>query len=88
MRMKRKIILGVKVSGRSQNVNKIQQLLTTYGSVIKTRLGLHDITEDPENPFGLVLLDLEGDAVELSRFEAELLNIPDIEIQKMYFMLS
>lgn len=85
--MKRKIILGVKVSGRSENVGKIQLLLTSYGSVIKTRLGLHDITETPDNPFGLVLLDLEGDTSELSRFEAELLNIPDIEIQKMYFML-
>lgn len=85
--MKRKIILGVKVSGRSQNVGKIQSLLTSYGSVIKTRLGLHDITDDPANPFGLVLLDLEGDANELARFEAQLLMIPDIEIQKMYFML-
>ncbi len=46
------IILTVK--NRKQNAIKVQEILTKYGSVIKTRLGLHETAQ--ENQEGLIIL--------------------------------
>lgn len=85
--MKKKVIIGIKVPSRSVNVPEVQRILSTYGSIIKTRLGLHEMVESPDTPYGIVLLELYGDRHEIAHFESDLLTLVDLEIQKMYFTI-
>ena len=36
-------IIGIKVENRREEASKLQDILTEYGCVIKTRIGLHDM---------------------------------------------
>lgn len=83
----KKIILGVKVPAQSSCIPEIQKTLLKYGGLIKTRLGLHDVSNNKTAPIGIVLLEMCGEDQEISKFEAELLAYEDIEIQKMYFKM-
>ena len=38
-------IIGIKVENRREEASKLQDILTEYGCVIKTRIGLHDMGE-------------------------------------------
>ncbi|MDO4534438.1 MAG: hypothetical protein Q4B63_01340 [Clostridium perfringens] len=52
-------IMLIKVGGRSENAPKVQEILTEYGNIINTRLGLHQ-THDNKST-GLIVLRLELD---------------------------
>jgi len=77
-------ILGIRLDNRMQTAIDFQKKLTTYGCIIKTRLGLHDVSENKCAPNGLILLEVIDD-VESAKFEAELREIEGIEIQTMKF---
>lgn len=78
------VILGVKTQNRFDNSECIQRILTKYGCFIKTRLGLHDITESSCPKYALILLEIPDDekAVSIAKL---LLDIDGIEIQRMQF---
>ncbi len=79
------IILGINVKeGFSESV-KLQYLLTKYGGIIRTRLGLHEVAEDHAKPGGLIILELDGEAKEILNIENELFTLKGVEIQKMTF---
>ena len=50
-------IMLIKVGGRSKNAPKVQEILTDYGVIIETRLGLHQ--KDGEESKGLIILSLD-----------------------------
>jgi hypothetical protein len=83
--MKEVRILGVMINDPAKGADKIQGILTKYGCVIRTRLGLHDINNDYAGDTGLMLLELSGDLQECLRLENDLLSIDGIEVQKMVF---
>ena len=76
------VILGIKMNDRTENAVCFQEILTKYGCAIKTRVGLHN--SGACTPFGIILLEIENhdSAVEI---EKALLNIAEIELQKMEF---
>ncbi|MDD3238025.1 MAG: hypothetical protein PHV37_08025 [Candidatus Gastranaerophilales bacterium] len=77
-------ILGIKMNSRVENAENFQAILTKYGCSIKTRVGLHRADKITCSPYGIILLDItdENDA---RAIEKELLNISEIELQKMVF---
>ncbi|MCX6272651.1 MAG: hypothetical protein NTU44_15815 [Bacteroidetes bacterium] len=79
------IILGIRVKKAATTAVRLQSLLSTYGCVIKTRLGLNEIVDDYAGFGGLILLELMGDPNECYRLENELLSMDDIEVRKMNF---
>lgn len=83
--MKKIQILGIYVNDRVKEVEKIQSVLTKYGCVIRTRLGIHSQEETYAFDGGLIILELDGDTEECSRLEKELRNIPELEVQGMEF---
>ncbi len=83
--MKEVRILGVMINDPAKGADKIQAILTKYGCVIRTRLGLHDIDEEYARETGLMLLELRGDMQECLRLENELLELEGVELQKMVF---
>ena len=83
--MKEVRILGVMINDPAKGADKIQNILTNYGCVIRTRLGMHDIDEEYASETGLVLLELIGDMHECLRLENDLLALEGVEVQKMVF---
>ncbi|AJD30730.1 hypothetical protein AAGC94_19635 [Clostridium sporogenes] len=51
-------IMAIKISPRNEIAPKVQEILTRNGCIIKTRLGLHEATNDSCSKCGLVLLEL------------------------------
>lgn len=77
-------ILGIKLQNRVEVAKYFQEILSKHGCSIKTRIGLHEVTDGKCAPNGIILLEVidENEAVEI---EKDLLNIDNIEIQKMIF---
>jgi hypothetical protein len=79
-------ILGIHVSDRVKNAELIQPVLTKFGCTIRTRLGLHDVTEEFCSQTGMILLELTGDPIEYVKLENELLKIEGLDVKKMVFV--
>jgi len=79
-------ILGIHISDRVKNAGLIQPVLTKFGCTIRTRLGLHDVTEEYCSSTGIILLELTGDPKEYVKLENELLKIEGLDVKKMVFL--
>jgi hypothetical protein len=66
----KKSVLLVLVGSRKESAVNVQKVLTGWGCIIKTRLGVHDGLLDNCSDQGLLMLELVGDEeqkAELSR---------------------
>jgi hypothetical protein len=79
-------ILGIRISDRVKHAELIQPILAKFGCTIRTRLGLHDVTEEFSSPTGMMLLELTGDPAEYAKLESELLKVEGLEVKKMVFL--
>lgn len=79
------VVLGVQITQRAEKSLAVQNTLTKFGCSIRTRLGLHEVSEDYCSHAGLILLELTGDAGEMLRLEEELSRIPGVVVKKMTF---
>ncbi len=81
-----KIILGFVLHDRINRASQVQELLTTYGCEINTRLGLHIASEDTCSREGLILLEFIDNAdKKVKEFEKKLKEIAEVDVQKMIF---
>jgi len=83
--MKEKWIIGINLRDRLHDTEKVQHILTKYGCIIKTRLGLHDTEEPGSEGLGFILLELTGDPLDFLKLENELLQIGHLDVKKMIF---
>jgi len=81
----RHIVLGVHITERAQHVPRVQDLFTEYGCSIKTRLGLHTVSENFCSPNGLILLEMAGPEPPILELMERLQALEGIEVQKMVF---
>jgi len=58
-------IIAMRLQQRVQTATTVQETLTKFGCNIKTRLGLHDVSEDYCANDGLVILQVCGDSKEI-----------------------
>ena len=77
-------IIGIKINNRLENAISVQEILTKYGCLIKTRLGLHEENNGKCSPTGLILLEIIDDKAAIN-IANELCDIDEIEIQQMRF---
>jgi glycine cleavage system regulatory protein len=75
--------MSVLTNKRVQNVNEMQQVLTDSGCIIKTRLGIHDASEDSCSNEGLIILNLIGSQDEIAHLEEMLNQIPGIKAKNI-----
>ncbi len=77
-------IIGIKINNRLDRAIEVQEILTRYGCIIKTRLGLHEEINGVCSPKGLILLEITNSesAIDIAN---ELCDIEGIEIQQMKF---
>lgn len=78
-------ILGVQITNRVENVLDVQKILTEYGCNIKTRLGLHEVSESLCANAGLLILETYGDAAAIRKMESELKKVAGLVVKKMVF---
>lgn len=78
------VILGVKLNQRTENSVKFQEIVTRFGCSIRTRIGLHYAGKNSCSPYGIILLEIINDEDSI-QIEKSLLEIDEIEIQKMVF---
>jgi hypothetical protein len=79
-------ILGILITDRQKEAGKVQNVLTKYGCSIKTRLGLHEVSDDVSSTSGLLLLELTGDVSEMENLEKDLIAVEGTQTQKMIFV--
>ncbi len=81
-----RIIVGIQVNHRSGDAVKVQGILTKYGCIIKTRLGLHEASNICSDE-GLILLELieRKDKVSVECLEEEINALEDVKIKRMDF---
>jgi hypothetical protein len=78
-------ILGIKINDRVQEAGSVQQILTQFGCSIKTRLGLHEVSESHCSTNGLIILELTGPKDEQEKMKAALQSIKGISLKMMEF---
>ncbi|MBN1360634.1 MAG: hypothetical protein JW993_08580 [Sedimentisphaerales bacterium] len=81
----RHIVLGIHITDRVRHAHAVQDLLTQYGCSIKTRIGLHSVSESFCSPNGLVLLEMAGDEKPIFELLARLEAVEGVDVRKMVF---
>jgi hypothetical protein len=81
-----KTIIGVQLHDRVDIAPNFQSLLSKYGSIIQTRIGLHSASNDVSLRTGVILLDfIDNPGSELENFKKELSRFDNVDIQQMVF---
>lgn len=83
--MSKRIVLGILVRGRMEHVPNLQQIYTEYGCFIKTRLGLHEASDNACSPNGLHILEMIGDESKIAEMEGKISQIEGVTVQRMAF---
>ncbi|MBI5008585.1 MAG: hypothetical protein HZB98_02815 [Bacteroidia bacterium] len=78
-------ILGIKIIDRIKEAGLTQGILSKHASVITTRLGFHEVTDDICSREAYVVLHLNGDPAEYLNLENELKFLGGIELREMVF---
>ncbi|EJO5348567.1 hypothetical protein NRP93_002696 [Clostridium botulinum] len=75
-------IMAIKISPRNDIAPKVQEILTRNGCIIKTRLGLHEATNNSCSQCGLILLELLSDKKEdIESFSKELSSLKGVSVK-------
>ena len=72
-------IVALKVDERDDFAPNVQEILTSYGHNIKTRLGLHNHDQNQ----GLIIVEFLGSENDLNNFEEELKKVDLLNFKKM-----
>ncbi|HOA04920.1 MAG TPA: hypothetical protein PLX54_03545 [Candidatus Fermentibacter daniensis] len=85
--MKRTVML-IMVASRKESASKVQQILTGWGCMIKTRLGIHDGILDNCTETGLIILEIVGEEEKKVEMERKLNVIPGVIAKKVDLELA
>jgi hypothetical protein len=76
-----KTILLILIGKRKQAAVQVQKVLTGWGCMIKTRLGIHTGVLDNCTDDGLVILELVGEREKMDELARKLSLIKDVAVQ-------
>ena len=74
-------IVIISVEKRQEISAKVQKVLTEFGCIIQTRLGLHNSSKDSCSSIGLIILECLDNMEEVNKLNAELLKIDGIKVK-------
>lgn len=74
----KKSILLILIGNRKDEAVKVQQILTGWGCMIKTRLGIHDGVLENCADSGLVILELVGEDEKKQELSRKLSVLPGV----------
>ncbi len=76
-------VMGLAVETRSRKAPEVQEILTRHGCIIKTRLGLHEVSEDNCSQEGIIILMLSGNREEIKALEDDLGKVEGVRVNMM-----
>jgi hypothetical protein len=77
-------IIGILVEKKERSaIAAVQKTLTSYGCVIRARLGVNE--EFFGSPAGLIIIELVGDEIQMDLLEKDLQKLPKVILRKMVF---
>ena len=79
------VVLGIHVRDRVKKAPDIQKILTEYGCNIKTRIGLHEVSDNYCSGSGLIILEMVGDRSKAEELVGKLSSYDGLDVQKMVF---
>ncbi len=82
---KKHLIVGIHLQNRTEDANKVQQLLTDFGCNIRTRVGLHEVDANYCSTGGIILLELVGDDALCEELISKLGGMDRVDVQCMTF---
>lgn len=85
--MYKRDIVGIILEERKENSVMLQKVLTEWGCMIKTRLGLHDGVLDSCTPVGLVVLEVVGEEEKMEGLVRKLNLLNGVRAQRMTLRL-
>lgn len=77
----KKSVLLVLIGKRNDAAVKVQQVLTGWGCMIKTRLGIHDGVLNECSEHGTLFLELVGEDEKKKELERKLSVLPSVHAQ-------
>lgn len=78
-------ILGIRINNRIKETGNLQRVLTQFGCSIKTRLGIHEVSESHCSVSGLIILEFTGPTEEQEKMKMALKAIEGITMKEMVF---
>ena len=75
----KKSILLILIGKRGEAAVNVQKVLTAWGCIIKTRLGIHDGVLDNCSDEGLLILELHGTDEQKEELARKVAVIPGVE---------
>lgn len=76
-------IMAIAMDPRSKVAPRAQEILTKYGCIIKTRLGIHETSDNKCSERGLVILMIEGEDKEVDGLRKELQSLDGVKVNTM-----
>jgi len=83
-----KSILLILIGKRKDTAVKVQQVLTGWGCIIKTRLGIHDGVMENCSDEGLLILELHGTQEQKDELTRKMGVLPDVEAKLVELTIS
>ncbi len=74
-------IIIISVEKRQEISAKVQEVLTKFGCIIQTRLGLHNSSKDSCSSNGLIILECIDNKEEIEKLNDSLLKIEGIKVK-------
>jgi hypothetical protein len=84
----KKSVMVVLINHRHDAASKVQAVLTGWGCLIKTRLGIHEGVLENCTEHGLMFLDLVGDEAKMQELERKLNVIKGVTATMMTLELQ
>ncbi len=83
-----KSILLILIGKRKDTALKVQQVLTGWGCIIKTRLGIHDGVLENCSDEGLLILELHGTQEQMDELTRKVGVLPDVQAKLVQLTLD
>ncbi len=83
--MKRTRILGLLIRDRIKESGRTQKVLSEFSSIISSRLGFHEVSDDICSRTGIIVLHLTGSEEEQNELQKRLDEIGGLEVKEMLF---
>jgi len=79
------LIIAIHITDRISEVSTMQAVLTKFGCIIKTRLGLHSIADNNCASSGIIILELLDNEAEMKKLSDALTAIEGVEVKNIVF---
>jgi hypothetical protein len=79
------LLLAIHITDRLTEVAKVQAVLSEFSTIIKTRLGLHQVGDSYDSPDGIIILELLDNKAKMNELTSSLTTIEGVELKEVIF---